>query len=47
MRKITNIEDLRLMAKKRVPKMFYEYADGGSWNEETYRANTHDLQKYL
>ena len=38
------VEDYRKLAKKRVPKMFYEYADGGSWNEETYRANTNDLK---
>ena len=38
------VEDYRKLAKKRVPKMFYEYADGGSWNEETYRANTEDLK---
>jgi len=41
---ITNIEDLRLMAKKRVPRMFYDYADSGSWTESTYRANERDLQ---
>mgnify|MGYP003383320356 CR=1 FL=1 len=35
---ITCIEDLRLLAKRRVPKMFYEYADSGSWTETTYRA---------
>ena len=38
------VEDYRKLAKKRVPKMFYEYADGGSWNEETYRANSDDLK---
>jgi L-lactate dehydrogenase (cytochrome) len=36
---ITNIEDLRILAKKRVPKMFYDYADSGSWTESTYRNN--------
>jgi L-lactate dehydrogenase (cytochrome) len=36
---ITNIEDLRILAKKRVPRMFYDYADSGSWTESTYRAN--------
>jgi hypothetical protein len=36
---ITNIEDLRVLAKKRVPRMFYDYADSGSWTESTYRAN--------
>ncbi|MDO5103024.1 MAG: alpha-hydroxy acid oxidase [Lautropia sp.] len=42
---ITCIEDLRLMAKRRVPKMFYDYADSGSWTESTYRANESDFQK--
>jgi L-lactate dehydrogenase (cytochrome) len=36
---ITNIEDLRVLAQKRVPKMFYDYADSGSWTESTYRNN--------
>jgi L-lactate dehydrogenase (cytochrome) len=40
---ITNIEDLRLLAKKRVPRMFYDYADSGSWTESTYRANSADF----
>ncbi|EHR70214.1 alpha-hydroxyacid dehydrogenase, FMN-dependent L-lactate dehydrogenase [Burkholderiales bacterium JOSHI_001] len=42
---ITTIEDLRLLAKKRVPRMFYDYADSGSWTESTYRANESDFQK--
>ncbi|MCY7370055.1 MAG: alpha-hydroxy-acid oxidizing protein [Polaromonas sp.] len=42
---ITNIEDLRLLAEKRVPRMFYDYADSGSWTESTYRANEADFQK--
>ncbi len=42
---IANIEDLRVLAKKRVPKMFYDYADSGSWTESTYRANETDFQK--
>ena len=42
---ITNIEDLRVLAKKRVPRMFYDYADSGSWTEGTYRANSEDFQK--
>jgi L-lactate dehydrogenase (cytochrome) len=41
---ITCIEDLRLLARKRVPKMFYDYADSGSWTESTYRANANDFQ---
>jgi len=42
---ITNIEDLRVLAQKRVPRMFYDYADAGSWTESTYRANESDFQK--
>jgi L-lactate dehydrogenase (cytochrome) len=42
---ITCIEDLRLLAKKRVPRMFYDYADSGSWTESTYRANQSDLER--
>jgi L-lactate dehydrogenase (cytochrome) len=41
---ITNIEDLRVLHKKRVPRMFYDYADSGSWTEGTYRANEADFQ---
>ncbi|HMM85186.1 alpha-hydroxy acid oxidase [Azohydromonas sp.] len=40
---ITNIEDLRVLAKRRVPRMFYDYADSGSWTESTYRANEADF----
>ena len=42
---ITHIEDLRVLAQKRVPRMFYDYADSGSWTESTYRANEADFQK--
>ena len=41
--KITNIEDLRVLAERRVPRMFYDYADSGSWTEGTYRANESDF----
>ena len=41
--KITNIEDLRVLAERRVPRMFYDYADSGSWTEGTYRANEADF----
>jgi L-lactate dehydrogenase (cytochrome) len=44
---ITTIEDLRVLAQKRVPRMFYDYADSGSWTESTYRANENDFQKIL
>jgi L-lactate dehydrogenase (cytochrome) len=40
---ITTIEDLRRLAQKRVPRMFYDYADSGSWTESTYRANESDF----
>jgi L-lactate dehydrogenase (cytochrome) len=43
--KITNIEDLRVIAERRVPRMFYDYADSGAWTEGTYRANESDFQK--
>ena len=42
---ITHIEDLRVLAQRRVPRMFYDYADSGSWTESTYRANESDFQK--
>ncbi|HET9644554.1 MAG TPA: alpha-hydroxy acid oxidase [Burkholderiaceae bacterium] len=42
---ITTIEDLRVLAKRRVPRMFYDYADSGSWTESTYRANETDFQR--
>ena len=44
---ITTIEDLRQLAQRRVPRMFYDYADSGSWTESTYRANSSDFQKIL
>ena len=44
LQKITCIEDLRVLAQKRVPRMFYDYADSGSWSESTYRANSADFQ---
>lgn len=43
--KITCIEDLRKVAKFKVPKMFYDYMDSGSFTEGTYRANTTDFDK--
>lgn len=42
---ITCIEDLRRLAKRRVPRMFYDYVDSGSWTESTYRANEADFQR--
>ena len=42
---VTCVEDLRLLAKRRVPRMFYDYADSGAWTESTYRANEADFQR--
>jgi L-lactate dehydrogenase (cytochrome) len=42
---ITCIEDLRRLHQARVPRMFYDYADSGSWTESTYRANESDFQR--
>lgn len=42
--KITCVEDFRRVARRRVPRMFYDYMDSGSWTESTYRANETDLQ---
>ncbi len=44
MKPITCIEDLRQLAERRVPRMFYDYADSGSYTETTYRANETDLR---
>lgn len=44
---ITCIEDFRRLAERRVPRMFYDYADSGSWTEQTYRSNDSDFQKLL
>ena len=44
MKTITCIEDLRALARRKVPKAFFEYADNGSYNEETLRANRADLE---
>ena len=45
MRHITCIEDLRQLHKRRVPKAFFDYADRGSYSEDTLRANHADLQE--
>jgi L-lactate dehydrogenase (cytochrome) len=41
---VTCIEDLRALYRRRVPRMFYDYAESGSWSESTYRANVRDFQ---
>jgi L-lactate dehydrogenase (cytochrome) len=45
MKQITCIEDLRQLHKRRVPKAFFDYADRGSYSEDTLRANHDDLQQ--
>jgi L-lactate dehydrogenase (cytochrome) len=42
---VCDIRDLQKLARRRVPRMFYEYADSGSWSESTYRANEADFRK--
>ena len=42
---ILEINDLKKLAKRRVPKMFFDYADSGAWTESTYRANEADFAK--
>ena len=42
---ITNLEDLKKIYKRRVPKMFYDYAESGSWTEQTFRDNVNDFEK--
>lgn len=37
------IDDLKQRARRRVPKMFFDYADSGAWTESTYRANEEDF----
>jgi L-lactate dehydrogenase (cytochrome) len=44
MKTMTCIEDLRQAARRRVPRQFFEYADGGSYAEQTLRANRADLE---
>ncbi|HKL70774.1 alpha-hydroxy acid oxidase [Salibaculum sp.] len=42
---ITCIEDLKRLHKRRTPKMFYDYAESGSWTERTFRENTSDFDR--
>ncbi|TIO79947.1 MAG: alpha-hydroxy-acid oxidizing protein, partial [Mesorhizobium sp.] len=42
---ILTIADLKDMARRKVPKMFFDYADSGAWTESTYRANEEDFGK--
>ena len=43
--KALTIADLKAMARARVPKMFFDYADSGAWTEGTYRANEDDFHR--
>ena len=43
--KITEIEDLRRVAERKVPRMFYDYVDSGSWTQTTYRNNESDFDR--
>ena len=45
--KYLTIDDLMKAARRRVPKMFFDYADSGAWSEQTYRQNTTDFEKIL
>ena len=38
------VEDLRKQMQRRVPRMFYDYCESGSWTESTFEANETDLQ---
>ncbi|WP_299676793.1 alpha-hydroxy acid oxidase [uncultured Roseobacter sp.] len=42
---ITNIQDLKRLHERRVPRMFFDYAESGSWTEQTFRENTSDFEK--
>ena len=42
---ITNIDDLKQIHRRRVPKMFYDYAESGSWTEQTFRDNVSDFNE--
>lgn len=42
---ITNVNDLKRIYQRRVPKMFYDYAESGSWTEQTFRENTTDFDR--
>ncbi|WP_282091990.1 alpha-hydroxy acid oxidase [Epibacterium ulvae] len=42
---ITNINDLKRIYERRVPRMFFDYAESGSWSEQTFRENTSDFDQ--
>lgn len=41
---ITNIDDLKRIYERRVPRMFFDYAESGSWTEQTFRENSSDFE---
>lgn len=43
--KMTHIEDLRRVAERKVPRMFYDYVDSGSWTQTTYYNNETDFDR--
>jgi L-lactate dehydrogenase (cytochrome) len=45
LRTITCIEDLRRVARRKVPRAFFDYADAGSYSQQTLRANQNDLER--
>ncbi|RVI95944.1 alpha-hydroxy acid oxidase [Sinorhizobium medicae] len=45
MTQILEIRDLKALARRRVPKLFFDYADSGAWTEGTYRANEEDFAR--
>jgi L-lactate dehydrogenase (cytochrome) len=45
MKNITCIEDLRQLARRKVPRAFFDYAEAGSYSEQTLRANRADLER--
>ena len=42
---ITTVNDLKPIYKRRVPKMFYDYTESGSWTEQTFRENSSDFNR--
>jgi len=42
---ITNIDDLKALYERRVPRMFYDYAETGSWTQQTFIENSTDFEK--
>ena len=43
--KITCVEDMQRVYRRRVPTMFYDYCETGSWSEQTFKENRSDFKK--